>query len=498
MNIDTLSLAPSTGAVASLPDAALWIGSETLHTASGGIMTHVDPATGVPLKAFPLAGPAEIDLAVRAARAALPAWKATAPERRRDILLEIAARLEAEGASLAAIGALDAGTPVMLGTAMSSIVPAGWFRYYAGWADKLDGSVPTADGSALHYTRRVPFGVVALITAFNAPMAFMGMKVAPALAAGNVVILKPSELAPWTVLRFVEICREAGLPDGVLNLVLGTREAGEALVSHPGIDRISFTGGGQTAQAIMARAAVNLTPVSFELGGKSASIIFEDADLDQASQLAVQGSIGLLGGQACIAGTRILIQRSVYEETLERLARIIEALPVGNPADEAIVVGPMINEFHCNRILGILEAARNSEARLICGGGRPEDRLAEGYFIEPTLFADVDPDSSLAQEEIFGPVVVAIPFDTEDDAIAIANNSRYGLAGAVFSRSLGRAHRVAQSIEAGLVTVNTAYNVSPNTPFGGFKASGFGREGGFDGIAEMTRIQSIQVGLASS
>jgi acyl-CoA reductase-like NAD-dependent aldehyde dehydrogenase len=480
-----------------LPKAALWIGGEAVTVASGGAKDHVDPASGRSLKGFPLAGSAEVDQAVAAARAALPRWRDTSPAARRDILLAISDLLRTHGAELAAIGALDAGTPVMIGAALSSIVPADWFRYYAGWADKLEGSVPApGDPQTLIYTRRVPFGVVALITAFNAPMAFMGMKVAAALAAGNTIVLKPSELAPWTVLRFTELCREAGLPAGVLNVIPGGREAGEALVGHPGIDRIGFTGGGQTARAIMRGAAANLTPVSFELGGKSASIIFDDADIGAATALAIQGSVALLSGQACIAGTRILIQRGIYEETLGHLKRALDQLPVGDPSAPGTVIGPMINDHHCRRIMGVIDGVRAAgDARLITGGERVGGALAGGYFIAPTLFADVDPDSHVAQEEIFGPVLVATPFDSEEDAIAIANNSAYGLAGYVFTGAVGRAHRVAQRIEAGLVTVNTPFTVAPNIPFGGFKASGFGREGGPDGIIEMTHTQSIMVGI---
>lgn len=478
---------------ARLPEAALWIDGQRLREASGGQRTHINPNNGLALKGFPMAGPAEVDLAVAAARRALPAWKRMPAPERRNLLLAIADRLANEADQLAGIGALDAGTPVIAGVALSSAVPADWFRYYAGWVDKLEGTVPASfDPATFAYTRRVPFGVVALITAFNAPMAFVAMKVASAIGAGNTVVLKPSELAPWSVIRFAEICKEVGVPDGVINVIAGNAEAGAALVGHAGVDRISFTGGERTARAIMVAAAQQLTPVSFELGGKSASIIFEDANVEAAAGLCIQGSLALLSGQACIAGTRILAQRSVYPRVVEALAAMASALPIGDPSAPSTVIGPIINEHHCQRILGILDKEKASgSSKLVCGGARAGGELANGYFITPTVFADVDPASELAQEEIFGPVLAVTPFDTEEEALSIANHSRYGLAGYVHTENLGRAHRVAHGIEAGLITVNTPYTVAANLPFGGFKASGFGREGGADGILEMTHCQSI-------
>ena len=483
-----------------LPNGALRIGGELVSHSSGGERIHIDPTTGKNLKGFALAGAAEIDRAVAAARRAAPIWRKTPAPKRRDLLLAIADRLVAESDSLAAIGALDAGTPIIAGVGLSSAVPADWFRYYAGWADKLDGRTPASyDESAFWYTRRVPFGVVAMIVAFNAPMAFIGMKVAAALAAGNVIVLKPSDLAPWSVLRFAEICQEVGLPDGVLNIVPGGQAAGEALVAHRDIDRISFTGSDTTARAIMRSAADTLTPVTFELGGKSANIIFDDAKLEASAGLVIQGSIALLSGQACIAGTRILVQRSVYKKMTELISAFAASLPIGDPRLPGTVVGPIINEFHCNRIMGVIERAQQQgEGKLVSGGKRVAGELAEGYFVPPTVFADVDPASKLAQDEVFGPVLAMIPFDTEEEAIRIANHSRYGLAGYVFTENLGRAHRVAQSIEAGVVTVNSPYMVPANVPFGGFKSSGFGREGGPDGIMEMTHCQSIQIGMGAA
>lgn len=484
-----------------LPTGALHIGADVVETSSLGEAVHIDPTTGQETKSFALAGAKEIDQAVRAARAAFPAWKNLPAGQKRDFLLAISDKLIAEGEQLAAIGAVDNGTPLIAGLGAISAIPADWFKYYAGWVDKLDGTVPvSSDPNSFWYTRRVPFGVVGIIAAFNAPMAFMGLKVAAALAAGNTVVVKPSELAPWAVLRFAEICREVGLPDGVVNILPGGREAGEALVSHPDIDRLSFTGGDQTARSIMTLAAKNLTPVTLELGGKSASVIFEDANLEQAAGLAIQGSIAFINGQACVAGARILVQRSVYEKVNELLAGVAGMLPVGDPGSMDTVIGPVINEHSCNRIMSIIDQAtgKDGEARLVCGGERVGGEFANGYFIQPTVIADVTPNSSLAQNEVFGPVVSVTPFDTEEEAIAIANNSRYGLAGYVHTENLGRGHRVSQSIDAGLITVNSAYMVPSNVPFGGMKSSGFGREGGPEGIFEMTHSQSIQIGFGAT
>lgn len=480
-----------------LPASALHIGADVLEKSAGGESVHVDPTTGKETKSFPLAGAGEIDRAVKAARAAFPAWKAVPAPQKQAYLMAIADKLLAEGEKLAALGAVDNGTPFIAGMGAFSAIPADWFKYYAGWIDKLEGTTPVSnDPTSFWYTRRVPYGVVGIISAYNAPMAFMGLKVAPALAAGNTVVVKPSELAPWAAIRFAEICREVGLPDGVVNILPGGREAGEALVSHPDVDRISFTGGDQTARSIMTLAAQNLTPVTLELGGKSASIIFDDANLEAAAGLAIQGSIAFINGQACVAGARILAQRSVYEQVNEILAGVAGALPVGDPSSPDTIIGPVINEHHCNRIMSVIDGAEKKDgARLVYGGDRVGGEFADGYFIRPTVIADVTPDSSLAQNEVFGPVVSVTPFDTEEEAIAIANNSRYGLAGYVHTENLGRAHRVAQSIDAGVITVNSPYMVPSNVPFGGMKSSGFGREGGPDGVLEMTHSQAIQISL---
>jgi acyl-CoA reductase-like NAD-dependent aldehyde dehydrogenase len=322
------------------------------------------------------------------------------------------------------------------------------------------------------------------------------MKVAPALAAGNTVVLKPSELAPFTSVRFGELCLEVGLPPGVVNVVPGDGRAGAALAGHPAVDRVTFTGSGRTARHVLAAAAKHLTPVNLELGGKSACLIFADSDLDDAIATAVKGGLALQSGQACVAGSRVLVERAVYEEVRDTIVEIARSLEVGDPAEPGTLLGPVINQFHCERILGVVsDAGRCGAGELLTGGGRLGGPLADGYFVEPTVFGHVDPKSSLAQEEVFGPVLSLIPFDTEAEAVEIANRTTYGLAGYVFTNDLKRAHRLARDLEAGYISVNTFNMLPPTAPFGGYKQSGFGREGGLEGLLEMTQTKNVHVSL---
>jgi acyl-CoA reductase-like NAD-dependent aldehyde dehydrogenase len=321
------------------------------------------------------------------------------------------------------------------------------------------------------------------------------MKVAPALAAGNCVVLKPSELAPFTPQVFGEICLDAGLPPGVVNVVTGGPEAGEALVSHPDVGKISFTGGGATARRVMESAARMLTPVVLELGGKSANIVFPDADLDAAATMACQTGVLNLAGQVCSLPTRLLVHDSVFDDVLARVAERAKATKVGMPFEAGTQMGPVITEASCTRILGVIERAVSDGARLLTGGARLGGDLADGFFIAPTVFGDVDPASGLAQAEVFGPVLSAIRFRDEDEAVAIANGTPYGLAGYVWTADLKRAHRVASGLEAGWIGVNGFPPMPPNVPFGGFKQSGFGREGGLAGVLEFVRTKNVYVDL---
>ncbi len=479
-----------------LPEGLLLIDGKWIRPETGKTIDHVSPTTGEAQKSFCVAGPRETSRAVDSARKALPKWRGLPGGERRDVLLKIAELLEANRENLGSLSALDNGTPLLVGPSFSSDAPSTWFRYYSGWADKLEGAVSPADPNAFNFSCREPYGVVAAIVAFNAPMSFMGLKVAAALAAGNTVVIKPSDLAPWSVLRFGEICCEAGVPDGVVNVITGDGETGSSLVSHPDIDKISFTGGDATARAIMSAAAQNLTPLSLELGGKSASIILEDADVESAVSIALQVSLGVLSGQACIAGTRLLVQQSIYDRVCEALILGLSALKVGDPLEMTTHIGPVISEFHCNRILNAInDAEKRRDGKLIAGGTRLNGEFANGCFVDPAVFVDVDADSVLAQDEIFGPVLSITPFQTAEEAVAMANNSRYGLAAYIFTENLKLAHQMSKAIEAGSVCVNTLHAFPPSLPFGGMKSSGFGREGGLDGILDMTHSKAVQISL---
>jgi len=355
--------------------------------------------------------------------------------------------------------------------------------------------VPLGPG-ALDYTRPEPYGVVAVIIPWNGPVVSAAMKVAPALAAGNCVVLKPSELAPLSALRFGELCLEAGIPPGVVNVVPGGPEAGDRLVRHPGIGKISFTGGGATASRIMAAAAVRLTPLTLELGGKSALMIFDDANIDKAVQIGVTTGLINLSGQGCVLPTRMLVHDSIYDEVEQRVLAIVHSLRAGDPFDPATTFGPVINAAAVERILGVIDRARADGAgRIIAGGARIGGDLADGFYIEPTVFSDVDNQSSLAQDEVFGPVLSLVRFHDEAHGVGIANDSKYGLGGFVFTRNLDRAHRVAAALQAGSIGINGFPPMPPGAPFGGVKQSGFGREGAAAGLWEFLQLKNVYVEL---
>jgi aldehyde dehydrogenase (NAD+) len=321
------------------------------------------------------------------------------------------------------------------------------------------------------------------------------MKLAPALAAGNCVVLKPPELSPYTCIRLGALALEAGVPPGVLNVVTGGAEAGDALVRHPRVAKVSFTGGVDVGRIVARTAGEELKPVVLELGGKSASLVFDDADLDLAVPLTVSLLLSM-AGQGCALPTRLLVQRGVYDDVVARAEAVARHCVVGDPLDPATAMGPIISQRHCDRIMGLIaDADASGRARLVTGGRRLDGDLADGFFIEPTLFADVDNRSAIAQEEIFGPVLAITPFDDEAEAVALANDSRYGLAAYVSTRDLARAHRVAARLHAGFVSVNTRPLVSPPTPFGGIGQSGYGREGGLEGLREFIATKNVCVGL---
>lgn len=471
------------------PDTGLLIGDDRISGGGGGLWTHTYPGTGEVTRALSLAGPNEIDAAVVAARRALVDWKAVSANQRRAFMLKLADLIDANGVEIERLSVAENGM-LLTKTALFRRGAADYLRYYAGWADKIGGDVVTTwPLPAFDYAQYEPYGVVAIILPWNVPVASFGQIVAGALAAGNTIILKPSELAPFTSLRFGELALEAGFPAGVLNVVPAGSEASEALVRHPGVDKIHFTGSGDTARKIVASAG--LKPVGLELGGKSARIVFEDADVEAAVEAAVASFTGH-AGQGCLLGTRMLVESSRYDEVVERVQGEMESLIVGDPYDPRVRLGPVINEASRERILDAVDRAERAGSKLVCGG-RPVD--GPGYYLEPTLFANVDNRSQLAQEEIFGPVLGITPFDDEAQAIGIANDSRFGLGAYLHTNDLRRAHRVAGALEVGNIWVN-GYHSSASMPFGGTKDSGFGRVGGLAGLHEFLRVKNVWISMS--
>jgi aldehyde dehydrogenase (NAD+) len=481
------------------PKVSLHIGGMPRASGSGGTRTHIHPVSGEALAEIPLAGVAEVEEAVAAAEAAREGWRRTSPEARRDILNRLANLMEAKKREFAEMAAIDGGTPIMQGERGAETAIT-WTRYYAGWCDKLTGDLLSTFDTRGEFSYSVPepIGIVGIINTWNGPLIGLGMKVTPALAAGNCVIVKPAEITPFAPELFAQCCKAAGLPDGVLSVLPGTGEAGDAIVRHPKIRKISFTGGPITARKILAAAAEQIKPTVMELGGKSASIVFPDCDLQAAAERAIAWTIGCLAGQGCALPTRQIVHADVYDEFLEKLVAIAAHFKVGDPMQPGIMVGPVINEAAVNRITGMFDRAKaDKAARFVIGGNRCGGDLAKGNFIEPTILADVNPDHEIAQVEIFGPAVAVLKFHDEDEAVAIANNSEYGLAAYIQSNDLMRVHRIAERLHAGGVYVNGGFQINSHTPFGGVGISGFGKEGGKAGIDEFLHMKTVTIGTGA-
>jgi len=471
-----------------LPSSRMLIGASTDVAPTCEGVPHRYAATGTETATVPFARPEDVDAAVdRAAEAAI-VWRNLPCERRRDLLLSFADRLRDDDDRLSAISVID-----------SAIKARGFGRlcaetlaYNAGWVDKLGGEIVTSYvGRGFDYTVPEPYGVVAVIIPWNAPALTMTSVIAPALAAGNAVVVKASELAPFAALRIGELALEAGLPPGVVNVLAGDGQVGRCLTGHPGVQKIHFTGSTPAGRDVLAHAATNLTPVGLELGGKSGNLVFDDADLDVAAKLAVAAATGL-NGQVCTAGARILAHAGIYDELVDRIGTLMGRVVVGDPADEATTVGPVITDAAAVRIVGMIERAADSGARVVVGGRRMDGEYARGNFVEPTLVADVDPQSEIAQNEIFGPAISVTRFEDEDEAVEIANGTRYGLAAYVQTHDADRAHRLAASLQAGMIYVNGGLRAHPpSAPFGGVKGSGFGRLGGRVGIEEFVHHKNV-------
>ena len=478
------------------PRVKLRIGDRQLDVGSGGVYRHVNPATGKIQADVPLADVAEVNDAVDAAHAAFDGWRRWAPAARRDALLRLAGLLEVKGDRFAAYHALENGSPLSIGQGAWQQAKA-WTTYYAGWADKLDGTVSTQfmSDSDFAYSLTEPYGVIGIIITWNGPLISLGMKVAPALAAGNTVVVKPSEFTPFSSELFGQLVRQAGIPDGVCNIVPGSVGAAEALVAHSRVQKVTFTGGPATARKILASCAKHLKPAVLELGGKSANIIFPDANLEHACSYGVMLSVVRMSGQGCSFPTRMLVHQDIYEDVLDRVTAKVRAVKIGDPFDPSIDMGPVVNEAAMERILGVIEKAKNEKmGRLVTGGSRPGGELANGFYVQPTVFADVDPDSGLAQREVFGPVLSIMRFGSEKEAIKIANNTEYGLAAHLQTKDVARVHRLAGELRGGTIMVNGGRSLKPGLPFGGDGLSGYGREGGRQGIDEFVRSKTVTIG----
>jgi len=476
-----------------IPDTFHLIGGDALKSGTGGPLPHVNPATGQS-RSLELAGSEEVDSAVAAAREAFPVWSGLAPMARRYLLQQLARKINESAAELSALSTYESGMPVVYAAQMAAVGPAEWFDYYAGWADKLNGEVIGAWD--FNYTIPEPYGVIAAIVPFNGPVWEIGMKAAPALAAGNTVVIKPPELAPYSSILFGRLCLEAGIPPGVVNIVLAGPEGTSALVSHPGVDKISFTGSAGTARKILAAAAANLTPVVLELGGKSGVLICDDADVDAAVAAVAQFAIAQNAGQICTSPNRVLAQPGVYDEVVEKLAAVASGFVVGDPLDDKTQVGPVISTSSADRIIGMIKSGVDAgEARVVAGGERLGGDFAAGAFVAPTVLADVAPASPLAAEEIFGPVATVSRVADDDEAVAVANAVEAGLSGYVFSRDISRCHTLAKRLTVGSVSINGLGNHMIYSPFGGKGVSGYGREGGRAGIEEFLSIKSVSAQL---
>ena len=474
----------------------LFIDGQFVDAASGETLATLNPHDNSTIAHIALAGREDIDRAVAAATRAFPKWSRMAAADRGRILLKLADLIEAHGEELARLESLDTGHPLRDSRALDVPRTAACFRYFGGMADKFQGETIPVEAGFLNYTLREPVGVVGQVVPWNFPLMFTSWKMAPALAAGNTIVMKPAEITPLTSLKIAELMAEAGLPAGVVNIVPGLGAvAGQYIAEHADIAKVAFTGSTATGRRIVAASAGNLKKVQLELGGKGANIVFDDANL----AAAINGSAWAIfhnQGQACIAGSRLMLHERIADEFLEKFAALAKSIRLGNPLDAATEMGPLTSALHRDRVLGYVGVAREQGGEIIAGGKAPAAaELAQGCYVEPTIVKARSFKDRVAQEEVFGPFVTVLTFKDDAEALAIANGTDYGLGSGLWTSNVQRAHRMARELHAGMVWINSYKRVNPGSPFGGVGQSGYGREMGFDAMREYTQVKSVWVNV---